>query len=52
MSEVKDVVDFNFAVLNLLQTRLDDASEEKLFVEAVEKKKNKDKRRKKAVLVV
>lgn len=48
------MVDFNFAVLSLLQNRVDDASDEKLFVEAVQKKKKKDKRRKKnvAVLVV
>jgi len=52
LCELKEVADFNHAVLSLLQSRLDDASEEKLFVEAVEKKKKKDKRRKKAVLVV
>ena len=53
LTEIKEVVDFNYAVLALVQSRIDDASDEKLFVEAVQKKKKKDnKRKKRAILVV
>ena len=52
LTEIKETADFNFAVLSLLQSRIDDASDEKLFIEAVEKKKKKDKRRKKTAVIV